>query len=377
MMRAHSFLLLTAVLLAVACRRGSVRGGDPQGGDTLRLKYSTLLTIVRHQGYTDVAVANPWKTGRVLHRYRLVPAGRPLPAGDDPAVTVVSTPIERASVFTTVHCALLTQLGVGERIVGVADLKYIKIPYIHERVRQGHIIDCGNGLSPVVEKIIDQRPDAILLSPFENSGGYGRVEQLGIPLIECAEYMESSPLARAEWMRFYGMLFGRERQADSLFAVVDSSYQALTAVAARAGTGRSVVIDKMAGSVWYVPGGRSTLGRMVADAGGAYPWTSDGHSGSLALPFETVLERGGDSDVWLLRYSAPHALTLNALLADHQGYSQMRAFRRGEVYGCNVDRSPFYEESPFRPDWLLADFISIVHPELSQLPPLRYFHQLK
>ena len=106
---------------------------------------------------------------------------------------------------------MLLSLGQENSISGVADLKYIKIPWIQEQVRRGRIADVGDGLSPVVEKIIDHHPDAILLSPFENSGGYGKLEEIDIPLVECAEYMESSPLGRAEWIRFYGMLFGCEQ----------------------------------------------------------------------------------------------------------------------------------------------------------------------
>jgi iron complex transport system substrate-binding protein len=260
--------------------------------------------------------------------------------------------------------------------VGVADLKYIKIPYIQQQVKAGRIADCGGGLNPVVEKIMDIKPDIIMLSPFENSGGYGKVEEIDIPLVECAEYMEPSPLARAEWMKFYGMLFGEEARTDSLFAVVDSNYQALKAEARKAGEGASVLIDRIVGSVWYVPGGRSTIGQMVKDAGGRYPWADDDHSGSLSLPFETVLERAGDCEVWMYRYSSDHEQNYRELLSDHHGYAQLKPFKTRNVYGCNVEQSLFYEESPFRPDWLLSDFIQIVHPQMTNSAPLRYYKKL-
>ena len=307
----------------------------------------------------------------------LVPRDGELPKGVQHA-TVVRTPIERAAVFTTVHCALLTTLGHGENIVGVADLKYIKIPYIQEQVKAGRIADCGGGLNPVVEKIMDIKPDVIMLSPFENSGGYGKVEEIDIPLIECAEYMETSPLARAEWMRFYGLFFGEQQKADSLFAVVDSCYHSLKDEARKAGAGASVLIDRMVGSVWYVPGGRSTLGQMIKDAGGRYAWAADDHSGSLSLPFETVLERAGDADVWMYRYSAfDHEQSYGELLSEHRGYDQLAAFQSRNVYGCNVEQSLFYEESPFRPDWLLSDFIQILHPHITNHVPLRYYKKLE
>ena len=380
-----------------------------EAGDTVAFKYASLLTVVRHQDYTEVMLKNPWKEGMTLHRYLLVPDSidaqniSPSTLHSSPS-TIVRTPLKRSVIFTTVHCAMLMSLDKEDCISGVADLKYIKIPWIQEQVKTGRIIDVGEGMSPVVEKIIDQRPDALFLSPFENSGGYGRLEEIGIPIIECAEYMESSPLARAEWLRFYGMLFGCEQKADSLFAVVDSSYNALKGLftvdslrftddytdgkkglASKSTVNRkpltvnqkTVLLDKVTGSVWYVPGGKSTIGQMIQDAGGNYPWADDDHSGSVSLPFEAVLEKAGEADVWLFRYSSDHDITPNELLGEHHGYSQFRAFRSGEIYGCDVERSLFYEESPFRPDWLLGDYIHILHPEIPDLPPLRYYKKVK
>ena len=139
----------------------------------------------------------------------------------------------------------------------------------------------------------------------------------------------------------------------------------------------SVLLDKVTGSVWYVPGGRSTIGQMIQDAGGNYPWADDDHSGSVSLPFEAVLEKAGEADVWLFRYSSDHDITPDELLSEHHGYDQFKAFRSGEIYGCDVERSLFYEESPFRPDWLLGDYIHILHPDIPNLPPLRYYKKVK
>lgn len=366
-------LLSLIVVLLSSCGGRTAR--QQEGGDTLSMKYASLLTIVRHEGYTEVSVRNPWKEGMMLHTYLLVPRGAELPT-NMPHGSIVRIPVERAAVFTTVHCSLLNTLGHTDKIVAVADLKYIKVPAVHQRVKQHHIADCGGGLNPVVEKIMDVKPEVIMLSPFENAGGYGKLEDIDIPLIECAEYMENSPLARAEWMKFYGMLFGVEQRTDSLFAVVDSNYQALRQQAKACGVGRSLLIDKMVGSVWYVPGGRSTIGRMAQDAGARYPWAGDEHSGSLSLPFETVLEQAGEADVWMYRYSSDHPTNYQELLSEHHGYNQLKAYKTHQVYACNVEQSQFYEETPFRPDLLLGDFIQILHPEATNLPPLRYYKKL-
>ena len=364
--------LLTILSLISCGGRTARQQGD---GDCMTFKYATLPSIIDYDGYTMVTLANPWKEDKALHTYVLVPRDSKLPA-HLPQGTVIRTPLERAVVFTTVHSALLMTLGCQDKIAGVADLKYIKIPWIQEQVAQGRIADCGDGMSPVIEKIIDLHPDAILLSPFENSGGYGKLEDIDIPLVECAEYMEVSPLARAEWMRFYGLLFGCQEKADSLFGVVDKNYHDLKQSVQKAGKGRSVVVDKQVGSVWYVPGGRSTIGQMVKDAGGQYPWSADEHSGSLSLPFETVLEKASEAEVWLFRYDSDQPITREQLLAEKEGYSQFHAFQTGELYGCNVTTSLFYEESPFRPDWLLNDYIQILHPNMGSSETLRYYHKL-
>jgi iron complex transport system substrate-binding protein len=187
--------------------------------------------------------------------------------------------------------------------------------------------------------------------------------------------MESTPLGRAEWLRFYGLLFGCEQKADSLFDAIDKNYNQLKTLVTQKNR-PSVLLDNVTGSVWYVPGGKSTIGQMIQDAGGSYPWAADEHSGSVSLPFENVLEKAGETDVWLFRYSSDHDITYDELRSEHHGYNQFKAFREKNVYGCNVELSPFYEETPFRPDWLLNDFIRILHPELEGLAPLRYYKKL-
>lgn len=378
-------LLISVSLLSCGHRQMPTAG---EKGDTLRFKYAQLIEVVRHQGYTEVNIKNPWKEGKILHRYQLVShSAAEMPDAANQA-TVVRIPLQRSVIFTSVHAALMQQLGGEDQVAGVADLKYMKVPFVQEGVQQGRIMDCGDGMNPLVEKIIDTQADGILLSPFENSGGYGRLEEINIPLIECAEYMEQSPLARAEWLRFYGILYGKEHEADSLFALVDSSYQALKAqVSEDAGIANGsaqskrsnplVLMDKQTGSVWYVPGGRSTIGRMLQDAQCRYPFATDEHSGSLPLSFETILEKCGDADVWLLRYDSNKPITRRQLLNEQPGYTQLRPAQTGEIYGCNVQTSMFYEESPFRPDLLLQDFIHILHPDIPNLPPLRYYQKLE
>ena len=204
----------------------------------------------------------------------------------------------------------------------------------------------------------------------------GLAKELDIPIIECADYMETSALGRAEWMRFYGRLVGRGEQADSLFRIVEREYQRLSTLAKGDKERRSVLPERKTGSTWYLPGGRSSMGLIYRDAHISYAYASDTHSGSLPLSFETVLDKAGEADIWLMSFQGH--LTKSLLLAEYAGYEQLRAFKEGRIYGCPVDRKPYFEEVSWRPDWLLRDLIVLFHPALRDRlgSDLRYYQPI-
>lgn len=368
-------LLLLSVLITLGSCRG--KGTDAHlDGDTLTFKYAKQIHIVKCKDYTVVILNDPWNNGKILHTYILVPSDKNIPS-DLPQGTIVRTPLKRAVVTTSVHCGLIMSFGKQNNIKGVCDIKYINLPWIQQQCKEKKIADCGNGITPTLEKIIEINADAVLISPFQNSGGYGRLNEWEKPIIETADYMETSALGRAEWMKFYGMLFGAEKQADSIFNEVEAKYNGLKKIAKAAKTKHSVIIDKINSSVWYVPGGQSTIGQIISDANADYSFSNEKSSGSLALPFETVLEKAGNSDIWLIRYNSPQKATYKSLLTEHGGYSQFKAFKNKMVFGCNTYSNTFYEDTPFHPDMLLRDIIIITHPEITMLGKPRYFEQIK
>lgn len=343
-------------------------------GDTLALQYSTLLEMVDFPTYTIAKIRNPWNSSKWLHTYVMVPSNVELPS-KLPSGTIIRIPIKKAVVYTSVHASLLYTLGAQNNIGGVCDLKYINLPYIQDNCKNGNIVDCGEAMNPDIEKIIDLQPDALLLSPFQNSGGYGRVEELDIPIIECADYMENSALGRAEWMKFYGKLFGVETQALHLFNEVDSCYQSLKEIAQQSTSCPTIVSELKNGSAWYVPGGQSVIGILFNDAKSCYAFSDDQHTGSIPLSFETVYDKAGDSDYWIFKYNRNQDMTYDDLKADFEGYAGMKAFKERNVYGCNTNKVAYYEEVPFRPDYLLKDLIQITHPEI-RLGGLKYYKKL-
>lgn len=374
--RLMRFWLLGLLLaLGVGCKsRHSASAGDALSA--LRMEYAGRIQIDSSEHYILVRVQNPWDTARILHTYVLVGRETELPEGL-PEGTLVRTPVEKALVYSSVHCGLLSELEAIDRIGGICDLQYIEIPEIQNRCASGRMVDAGNTMNPDIEKIIDFHPDAILLSPFENSGGYGRIEKLGIPIIECADYMETSPLGRSEWMRFFGLLFGKRRQADSLFTAVRADYLQLCDLVKSVNQRPTVISELKSGSAWYVPGGKSTTGRLYQDAGATYMWAEDEHSGSIPLSFETVFDRGQDADFWLFKYNRQQDKTLTELRSDYASYAGFRAFQTGQVYGCNSGQVPFYTETPFHPERLLEDLIRIFHPGVLPAGECRYFKRLE
>ena len=177
-------------------------------------------------------------------------------------------------------------------------------------------------------------------------------------------------------MRFYGLLFGKAAEADSVLARVEADYLRWAGKVADIEDKPTVFADLKSGATWYVPGGRSTVGRTFADAGADYVFSDLKNSGSSPLSFETVYEKAKDADIWLIKYNMPEDKTYRDLKNDYAPYVGFRAFRERRVYGCNTGRVPYYEETPFHPEWLLEDLIKIFHPDVAKTEGGRYFRKL-
>ena len=440
----YIFGALLTLLVLTACQGGKTTAGEAEEGDTLKMEYAKLLTIVKHgekaadkEGasetsdekasetigdnagyqYVEVNIANPWKAGTLLHRYILIPKGEEgdktvtrlalqRTSGMGCTTDTVRTPVERSAVFIAPHCQLMYELGCQQAIRGVCDLNYINIPDVRKRAAsagkaaagkassekasagnasaQNSIVDCGSSMAPDIERIIALKPEAILVSPFENSGGYGKLDKLRIPLIEAADYMESSPLGRAEWMKFYGMLFGKDKnisttaagkaseatlpascelRADSLFAQIEKEYLNLKAEAGKLPKGLSILTERKTGNVWYVPGGQSTIGILLKDANARYIFSDDKHSGSLPMSPEQILAKGSQVDVWAFKYFGGAPLSQAQLLQEYDGYKALAAFSRGNIYQVDTSTVPYFELTSFHPELLLREFIILAHGE--------------
>jgi iron complex transport system substrate-binding protein len=387
MMR-NCFCLLLILCLASGCNVRQSSSSDAGDGacassneDLLHLKdsirYAVGYTVTNHDGYAKVEVRDPWNKGRLLQRYLLVPrdAALPLPEGM-PEGTLVRVPLRNIVVYTSVHSAVLDELGVAGDIVGVCESRYINVPVVRERVREGLIQDLGEATSPSVERMIEIGTEVVLASPFDH-GSYGPVEKLGIPIIECADYMETDPLGRAEWIKFIGLLTGRNVRADSIFRRTEADFLRIKALAGNVEYRPKLMTGTRFGSPWYVPAGESFMAHIYKDAGADYLFSYLPGTGSTPLSFETVLEKAIHADIWLIQYNREDDMTYDALKSDYSSYSRFDTFRDRHIYACNTNYSLYYEEVPIHPDYLLAELIAIFHPQLLPDHKFRYFAPLK
>lgn len=359
-------IYLSALFVLLLMCRCTHESKTPCGddGDTIRMKYAKNITIIRYDDRYHVELINPWDTTKTLNTYD------------------ITEPFKRTAVYSAVHCSLIDELNEFDKIAAICDLEYIHMDKIHKGVENGTIADIGNSMAPNIEKIIDCNPDAILLSPFENSGGYGQIEKLGIPIIECADYMEISPLARAEWIKFYGILYGCYEKSCTMFDSIEQKYLALKDSCIQYQKNKktlqpSITLDMVTSSTWYVPGGNSTIGILMKDACGDYVFKERKENGSLALSPETVFDKSYDADIWVIRYTKPQDFTYSTLSKENPAYSKMKAFKQHNTYGCNLQYVAFFEETPFHPDRLLKDFIKIIHPDILPDYNLRYYKKIK
>ncbi len=352
------FLPLIVILLLCACRNGQ----DASLNEGGKMEHATLLQIEQSDSFCLVAVANPWARDEAPTRYVLVPRDSILPR-QLPEGVLLRTPLRRSIAFSTVHAALLQKLGVSEAMLGLCDTQYIIGDSLKKTVANGQLADFGSSVQPDIEAIIAAQSDGLLVSPIENAG-YGLIEKTGVPLIVCADYMETTALGRAEWMRFFGLLYGCEERADSLFRIVRANYQQLTQLAASAGTQATVLCDLKEGAAWYVPGGRSTWAELFRDAKVNYALDENTASGSAALDFEQVFATMGNADFWMMKYGRSTNFSYEDLAADYAPYCRLRPWRERRIFGCNTFAVPYYEEAPFRPDFLLHDIIKMAHPDL-------------
>ena len=343
--------------------------------------YAERISMVEHpEGWYEARILNPWDTTRLLQTIVMIPKDvHELPNKLPKDATIVRIPLEKSLVQSTVHIGLIEELCGGMAIKGVSDVNFIKSKEIKRRLEEGSVVDCGQWLNPDLEKILQLQPDAIFVSPYQDGGNYGRITELNLPIIYVADYMENEPLGRAEWIKYYGLLFGKTNEADSIFSRVENKYNQYKKAAAEATeiTGRKkVLLDNPHGEIWYVPSAGSANDNFIRDAGGINPFGYGSLNQFSALNPEKVLAEAHDADVWIIRWNTIYPLTKGLLKKELPIADRFKAFKDNCVWGCNTNETTYYEESPFHPENVLEDLYHILH-STNPRDSLNFFNRLQ
>lgn len=372
----RKILIIWAMLAGVAlcaCKREASFTYDEVGAADTLTHHARYLTIADcGGGLVRVDIANPWDEDKMLARYALVDRDSVVPDTLPADIVVIRTPVERAAVFSSIHTGAFEELGALGQVAAIADRQYFTpVDTVSILLGKGEIVDLGSISSPSVELMAASGVTAVLRSPMQ--GAAGAKYPSGVAAVECADYMEPTPIGRAEWILLLGELTGKRQVARDILDKVIDNYSSLVFKAGSATTPRPKILAETEYSgVWYVPQGGSYMARLYTDAGADWPWADTTGSGSLSLSLEEVAAKALDADLWLVR-SYGYETTTSTLKALNPRYTAFEAWKRGNIYSCDTEKRNIFNDVAFHPDKVLAEYIAIFHPELMPGYELQYF----
>lgn len=373
----NSFIaLLCLVILGCQQQKKSIPFAENKPSATT-LRYASGFRVTYQDNNTKlVEVLYPFQGATSGYKYLLVPKGQPVPDHDG-NVRIISIPLSSIVCTSTTHIPLLDYLAETEKLVGFPSTDYISSEKARKLVDAGKVQELGVDKGLNLESLAMLRPDMVMGYTMNSDyGQFKKIEDLHVPVVINAEYLEKHPLGRAEWIKFMALFFNKEKIADSVFAVIEKEYLKTKALADQIQTKRTVLSGIVYGDAWFMPGGQNYAAKLLGDAGYRYLWDEDSTSGFLELSFESVYEKAHDADFWIGVGSFSSLKEIEK--ADHR-YARFKAFQQGQVYTSNIRRgskggSEFLELGYLRPDIILKDLVKIAHPELLNEHAL-YFHK--
>ncbi len=324
-------------------------------------------------GYRRVQVNDPWNENAAGQNFYFVDQKLKDTAFADGETIVV--PVDRMVCLSATHLAFLDALDAINRLVGVSSADYVVSDEFRHLVDSGQISEIGLGDHFKLETLMRLSPDVVMTSPRKGQE-FELLRQAGITVLPNGDYLESHPLGRAEWIKFVGLLTGREVLAMHIFDSIKTSYDRLTQLTDSVKYRPTVLSGKQYGGFWDLPGGRSYVARLLKDAGADYLWAENPDAGSITLDFETVYNRGYNADFWRFLAYSEEPLSYDMLRAEDERYPDFKAFIGKKVLVCNTREKPYFQIGLLEPQVILADYIRIFHPELLRDYQPKYYHLL-
>jgi iron complex transport system substrate-binding protein len=350
--------------------------------DKSTFHYARQLRVQYHKNY-KVVEFHPSVNTQETFRYVLVQCGTPAPKGYSRA-EIVSVPSQRFVLNTPGYGDTVQRLGIAKQLVGVLSLAAYTTPEILARGAAGLIHEVGSRSHSNLEPTIAINPDLVFLfySAYPNANLHPKLAEMGVKGIPLADHFEPHPLGRSEWVKFFALLFNREREAESIFQPAAARYEQLRTTAATVSVRPDVLLGWPSGrDVWALMGGRNYMSNLVWDAGGRYFWT-DNEAGSLvSADFEKVMDQSLETEVWLGGFGVVRVPDRKRLVQNEARLAFFTPVERGGVYASDrgLDKRgaiPFSSGNLDKPDAVLADVIAAIHPGLLPNHKSVYYRKL-
>jgi iron complex transport system substrate-binding protein len=344
-------------------------------------RYADGFSIEKKSNYEVLFIKNPWPKSEKEFKYVLISAEEAAKTSflKDEYDGIIITPIQKIVTTSTTHIAALELLGVERTLVGFPGTDYVSSKKIRLRIDNGDVRELGKNEGINTEVLLELRPDLVVAFGVDGTNkNMETIQKARIPVIYNGDWVEKSPLAKAEWIKFFGVLYNKEKAADSIFNHIESDYLEAKQIALNAASRPTVLCGAMYKDVWYLPNGTSAEAQFLNDANANYLWSETKETGSIALSFEAVFDKAQRTDLWL---SPSYYPSYEALEKSNVHYTQFSAFQDKKIFTFanttgETGGVTYYEWGMARPDLVLKDMIKICHPELLQDYEATFFKPL-
>ena len=338
--------------------------------------------VTKNENYSILEIITPWPNADKSYRYVLISKENVAKISflKNEYDGIIIKPIKKIVVTSTTHIPALDLLDIEETLVGFPGTDYISSESIRQRIKNGNIRELGKNEGLNTEVLLELNPDLVV--GFGIDGGNRSLETIknsGIPVIFNGDWVEDSPLAKAEWIKFFGVLYDKEKEADSIFNQIEKNYLEVKKIAQNIKSKPTVLSGAMHNDIWYLPNGTSTEAQLLKDANVNYLWSDTKGSGSLKLNFESVYLKAQQADIWL---SPSNYTSFETLKNGNENHAIFKAFQNKNIYTfTNTTGSSggvlYYELGMTRPDLVLKDITKICHPEVLEDYKPYFFKLLK
>lgn len=344
------------------------------------VKYASGFSIEKHEGYTIIEVTNPWPNASKKFKYILKDKNSQIHEKSFDNAIIINVPVKKIVVTSTTHIPSLEMLGVENSLIGFPKLDYISSEKIRTLIHQNKITELGNNQSLNTEKLLYLNPDVIIGYGLDNSNPVlSNLEKNGLKVMFNGDWNEQNPLGKAEWIKFFGAIYGKLDKAEEIFSKIEKEYFKTLNLLTKTTKKPTVLAGDIFEDKWFLPQGKSWAATFLKDAKGNYLWSQTKGTGSLGLSFETVLEQGKNADIWI---TSGQFSTLEEMIHSNPHYNQFKAFKNKNVYSFNSKKGEkggvlYYELAPNRPDIVIKDIVKILHPNLLKNYKPYFFEKLK